>query len=761
MTTPAEAPRRPKWKRRLLIGGIVLVLALCVVAFFLPYLLKRYIEKHSVEWIDRQITIDYLILNPFTFKYGLYGVKCTEPKGSTETFVSWKEISTRSNLWKGFQENNWRFTAVRIVDPYVHLTQQGDRFNFSDLMELGGGDSTAVQDTTASDVRFSMEDIRISGGRIDYDSDVLKAPVTIEDLRAECTLITSESARMDFDLGFALASGGALDGGFMIDTDRSLYAIDARLKAFALPQLLPYLQDFMQTTALEGSVDLGLDLHDSWADTTALAVRAALDVRALDITDGAGAHLIGTEHIEVKLDTLNAASSTFKLSRVLVDGLDTRYQQWADGSNSWTKALKLETTTSGDSTVTTLNASESNVFVMLADYIRMLGQDFVANQYTADSLVLSKGHVVFEDFTPEKPFRYDLAQVDIRSSRINTVSGTADFLASAQLNGRGGLKSSFRFDPKNFANVQAEMTVTDLALQDFDAYSRWYAAHPLQEGVLNYTGATTIRDGRLDSRNNILVSRLKFGKKTDVHDTGIYVLPLRLATGLLKDVKGDIELEVPVQGDLKDPTFKVWPIVWQVLKNLVVKGASAPVRLVARAFADVDEDDLETVRFGATQLSLEKPQRKSLDMLVKLLQDKPELSVALVPIAQPEQVREDWAALQVKKKFLGLSGTLSGSDSSKVMDLALRDEAFVAYLNEQSPGTKDRSERQRCVALLGAEVVKKAVADAENSRQRAVIAHLKEAGISDKRYTFRAGTKEETAGFIGDPGYRFVFDTAD
>ena len=745
----------------MLIGGIVLVLALCVVAFFLPYLLKRYIEKHSVEWIDRQITIDYLVLNPFTFKYGLYGVKCTEPKGSTETFVGWKEISTRSNLWAGFQENHWRFTAVRIVDPYVHISQQGDRFNFSDLLELGGNDTTTVEDTTAAEVRFSMEDIRISGGHIDYDSDVLKAPVTIQDLRAECTLITSENARMDFDLGFALASGGALDGGFMIDTDRSLYAIDAQLKAFALPQLLPYLQDFMQTTALEGSVDLGLDLYDSWADTTALAVHAALDVRALGITDAGGEHLIGTRHIEVELDTLNAASSAFKLSRVLVDGLDTRFQQWADGSNSWTKVLKLETTTAGDSAVTTLNASESNVFVMLADYIRMLGQDFVANQYTADSLILSNGHLVFEDFTPEKPFRYDLGLLDIRSSRINTASGTADFHASAQLNDRGSLKSSFHFDPKDFSNVKAELTVTDMALQDFDAYSRWYAAHPLQEGVLEYRGTTTIQKGQLDSKNDLLVGRLKFGRKTDVHDTGIYVLPLRLAAGLLKDVKGDIELSVPVKGDLKDPTFKVWPIVWQVLKNLVVKGASAPVRLVARAFADVEEDDLGSVRFGATQLSLEKPQRKSLDMLVKLLQDKPELSVAFVPTAQAQQVREDWAALQVKKKFLGLSGVLSPSDSSKVMDLALRDEAFVAYLDEQDPTGKGRTERQRCVDLLGADVVKQAVEAAETARQRSVAAHLKEAGIGQDRFSFRAGTREETAGFMGDAGFRFVFDTVD
>jgi hypothetical protein len=468
--------------------------------------------------------------------------------------------------------------------------------------------------------------------------------------------------------------------------------------------------------------------------------------------------LIASDAIRVELDTLNAKDNSFKLSRVLVDGLSTRYQQWSDGSNTWTKALKLDTTSIGDSAAVTLAASESNVFVMLADYIRMLGQDFVANQYTADSMVMTHGLVDFEDFTPEKPFRYKLSAVDIRSSRVSTASGTADFHASALLNERGKLKSTFQFDPKDFRNVNAQLTVADMALQDMDAYSRWYAAHPLLDGALDYAGTTSIQEGKLDSKNALHVSRLKFGKKTDVHDTGIFVLPLRLASGLLKDVHGDIDLDIPVQGDLNDPTFKVWPLIWQVLKNLVVKAGTAPIRLIAGAFKEVDEDDLETVRFAPTQTTLEKRQRKPLDMLAKLMKEKPELTVVLVPLMDPRQTREEWAAFEMKKRFLGLSGNLSGGDSSKVLDLALRDEAFLAFLDERTPATKEKPERERCVAAVGTKEVQAAVDAQEKLRLAVVIAYLKEAEVPEKRFATRAGTKEETAGFKGDPGYRFVFD---
>ena len=275
-TLPAMAeaeevkPRKRNWLRRLLVFGGILTALLLVIAYFLPYLLKRYIEDHSVEWINRQVRIERIVLNPFTFTYSVNGVTCTEPN-SEEIFVSWEKIQVKSNLWKAFRSNQWRFRELRIAKPYVHITQSGDRFNFSDLLELGGADTTAKDLADTVPVVFSMDDIELTDGRIVYAMDLLKEPAEVKNLNASCNRITSESARMDFDLSLALAKGGNLKGGFMIDTDRSLYAIDAKLGAFALAQLLPYLQDFMYTTALKGDVDLDLHLRDSWAADNELA----------------------------------------------------------------------------------------------------------------------------------------------------------------------------------------------------------------------------------------------------------------------------------------------------------------------------------------------------------------------------------------------------------------------------------------------------------------------------------------------------------
>lgn len=756
---PEQTPRRGRGLRRwLLIAAGTVALLLGLTAYLLPYLLKRYIEAHSVEWINRRVTIESITLNPFTFTYALDGVKCMEPDGG-EVFVSWRSISVKSDLWSGFRNKHWRFRQLRIRDPYFHIEQHGERFNFSDLLELGAGEGTADAEDTVP-VLFSMEDIQLAGGRIVYASDLLKAPIGISGLMANCSRITSQHARMDFDLHLTIDGGGELGGTFKIDTERSLYAVHADLLSLALEPLLPYLQDLMHTTALHGSLDLGLNLEDSWADTAALAASGNLALNGLQVTGADGQSLIALRQGRTVLDTLNARDQLFRITRVHIDGFSTRFQQWADGSNTWTKALKMDATTD-DSTTAAFAADPANIFVMLADYIRMLGQEFVANQYTADSLVVTNSTVQFEDFTPEKPFRYTLDQLSVHSSRITTAGGTADFAASARLNGRGMLQSTFKFDPGNFRNVAADLSVNDLVLPDLDAYSRWYAAHPILAGKLAYQGTTTIHDGRIDSRNHLRVDRLQFGKKTTVHDTGIYVLPLRLGAALLKDVHGKIDLDIPVKGDLNDPEFKPWPIVWQVLKNLVVKAVAAPVKLVAGAFGAKEDAGVEEVRFLPLATAIGKEQRQALDALAALLKEKPELRASLVPVADVRQETEEWAARRLKMEHLGLHAPLGKADSLRVTELSLRDSSFSAFLDAHSPATKGNAEAERCVEAVGAAAAQQAVKELGEVRRSRVAAYLQQAGVPPDRAVFREGTEEELAGYKGNPGFRFVVEVKD
>jgi len=72
--------------------------------------------------------------------------------------------------------------------------------------------------------------------------------------------------------------------------------------------------------------------------------------------------------------------------------------------------------------------------------------------------------------------------------------------------------------------------------------------------------------------NKLIIRNAKLGKKSG----GLVNIPLILALYLLKDIHGDIILDLPLTGNLNDPQTKIGRLVWQTLKNVVVKVVATP-----------------------------------------------------------------------------------------------------------------------------------------------------------------------------------------
>jgi hypothetical protein len=100
---------------------------------------------------------------------------------------------------------------------------------------------------------------------------------------------------------------------------------------------------------------------------------------------------------------------------------------------------------------------------------------------------------------------------------------------------------------------------------------------------------------------------------------------VRFATSLLKDRDGVIQLDVPVTGTLDDPTLRIGPIVWQVIRNLIVKAVTAPFALLGALFAGAEE--AQFVEFAAGAASLDAATTERLAALAKGLAQKPAVSL--------------------------------------------------------------------------------------------------------------------------------------
>jgi len=125
----------------------------------------------------------------------------------------------------------------------------------------------------------------------------------------------------------------------------------------------------------------------------------------------------------------------------------------------------------------------------------------------------------------------------------------------------------------------------------------------------------------------VVVEQLQLGEKVDSPDA--VSLPLKLAIALLKDVDGKISIELPVTGDLNNPQFSVMPIIWQTLRNLIVKAAAAPFKLIGGLVSGGGSQDLGSVSFAPGSSDLSKDAEAALVKLSNALKERPALRLEI------------------------------------------------------------------------------------------------------------------------------------
>jgi uncharacterized protein involved in outer membrane biogenesis len=223
-----------------------------------------------------------------------------------------------------------------------------------------------------------------------------------------------------------------------------------------------------------------------------------------------------------------------------------------------------------------------------------------------------------------------LAELDLR--------GRAEGSATLEVRGRiNPLVQPLALDIKG--------RVRDLELAPLSSYAVRHAGYGIERGKLSMDVDYQVQpNGQLTANNNIVLNQLKFGDK--VPDASAS-LPVKLAVALLADRNGVIDINLPVSGSLNDPQFRLLPIVFKILGNLIVKAITAPFSLLANVLGGGGEE-LSMVSFEPGSAQLSAPAKAMLDKVARALQDRPALKLTVVGTASLELERDDFKRAQLE-----------------------------------------------------------------------------------------------------------------
>ncbi|MDP2323722.1 MAG: DUF748 domain-containing protein, partial [Gammaproteobacteria bacterium] len=173
--------------------------------------------------------------------------------------------------------------------------------------------------------------------------------------------------------------------------------------------------------------------------------------------------------------------------------------------------------------------------------------------------------------------------------------------------------------------LDVAMTFRNVELVSFTPYAGRFAGYSIRQGKLSVDLSYRVNDRKLNADHKFVIDRLELGDKVDSPDA--VSLPLKLAIALLKDRNGVIDLDLPVSGDLDDPEFRVGPIVWKVLVNLLTKAVTAPFALLGNLFGGGEEINL--IAFQPGDSALDAASEEKLRALAKALVERPGLQLSV------------------------------------------------------------------------------------------------------------------------------------
>lgn len=298
-----------------------------------------------------------------------------------------------------------------------------------------------------------------------------------------------------------------------------------------------------------------------------------------------------------------------------------------------------------------------------------------------DTVTLQGGEIHLDDRFVKPSYRARMVEVGGRVSGLSSVPGTR-----AEVDLRGRLESFSPLEIKGTVNplsatAFAEITASfrDIDLVPMTPYFVKYTGYAVQKGRLTMNVEYKLEERRLSAKNGFLVDQFTFGEK--VESPTATKLPVKLGVSLLKGPDGVIRLDVPISGSVDDPKFRVGPIIWKVLGNLLLKAVSSPFSLLGSMFGGGRE--LSYVDFSPGQARLGTEATKTLEALSTALAKRPALKLDVEGKVDPEKDAEGLKRVRYERKVKARKAeelAKKGTPAASVDDVSVSKEEWPEYL---------------------------------------------------------------------------------
>lgn len=687
--------KRKKALTVLIISIIIFVVA--VVAFISP-ITKYLVEKYDKKYTGREITMDWAYVNPFSGYLQFSNLKIYEFDSDT-VFFSTKSLSADFAIRKLFSKD-YEITELILDQPLGFVLQNDKYFNFNDLIEK----FSSKEDTTKTKdpVHFSILNIKIVNGEFHYNEVVTPINYFIKNVNIE-----SAGYRWDVDtipIKFSFISGigsGDMEGDFTINSKNKDYTLAVLVHKFNLDIIGQYMKDLSNYGSFKAFLDADFKSQGNLIERDRVTASGNIQISDFHFGKTVKEDYVSFEKLVIAIHQLSPQKFVYFYDSVSLNRPYFKYEKYDYLDNVQTMFGK------GGSAVKQANADSAkfNLVIEIAKYIKILSKNFLRSNYRIDRLAIYNGEIKYNDYSLSEKFEIELNPFNFIADSVAKTHKRVNFKVTSGIKPYGNLDLAISINPKDSSDFDLNYNFQKLAASMFNPYLIKYTSFPFDRGTIEVKGAWTVRNGIINSTNNLVIIDPRVGNRLKNKNSNW--LPMRVVMFLVRDRGNVIDYQVPITHSLNHPKMEIRDVLFDVLENIFVKPATTPYRMEVKNMETEIEKSL-SLKWEMRMSELSATQKYFLKRMATFIEQTPEATIIVNPQEFELKEKEYIVFYEAKKKYFIKhynKKAFSKNDSIKVEEMSIKNPLFINYLHTQIPDSMLFTVQEKCFQLIGANVV--------------------------------------------------------
>lgn len=672
---------------------------LLLIIIFLSPIAKFLIQKYDQRFLGREVTLDWIYINPLTGYTHINDLKVYE-QSSDSVFFSASGISVDITMTK-LLKKEYEIADFYLDQPMAFIVQHSaNSFNFSDILDKFKKD-TLIEKVDTSSVRFSLLAAEIKDGTF-----ILKEEMTPINFSIEEVNVKTKGPRWDADsvvTDFSFKSGigeGSAEGTAAVNLSSKDYRSHIIVKRFDLAIIEQYAKVLAKYGSLKAMINADITASGNFKDVKNVDASGGLGIYEMHFGKSPTEDIMSFKKFVMKINHINPLKKIYVIDSISLVNPYLKYEKYDVLDN-----IQNMFGEKGENVIQVAGSQQFNLVIELARYIKLVAQNFFHSDYKVNRLGVYNANLQYEDYSLKEKFSVSLHPLTLIGDSMNSNRKRVYLKLRSGIQPYGSLKVDLGINPKDSSDFELKYNLDGVNASLLNPYLVSYTSYPLDRGSIGFSGAWSVLNGKIKSTNHLLIVDPRVSQRVKTNQNKW--LPLRAAMFFVRERGNAIDYQIPVTGNLKDPRVNFKDVIWDIVTNIFVKPATTPYSFVIR---NVENKIERTIGFNwerGTAFLLED-QEAFVEDLADFLLDYPNASIKVFPVMDEAKEKEHILLYEARKKyFLSRKSTkqFSENDSLEVVRMDPKDANFIKYLRNNTKDNLVYTTQELCQRLIGAKLV--------------------------------------------------------